>query len=48
MGLVSHDRSIKKDAFYWYKAKWSEEPVLHNTERRFVKREFKEIDLRVY
>jgi hypothetical protein len=33
-GLVTHDRQIKKDAFYFYKANWSEEPVLHIVSRR--------------
>ncbi len=30
-GLVTYDRKIKKDAFYWYKANWSKEQVLHLT-----------------
>ena len=33
-GLVTHDRQTKKDAFYFYKANWSEEPVLHIISRR--------------
>jgi beta-galactosidase len=33
-GLVTYDRKIKKDAFYWYKANWSDEPVLYLTGRR--------------
>jgi beta-galactosidase len=33
-GLVTYDRKIKKDAFYWYKANWSNEPVLYLTGRR--------------
>lgn len=37
-GLVSADRKIRKDAFYWYKANWSREPVLYITSRRFVQR----------
>ncbi len=28
-GLVTYDRSIKKDAFYYYKASWSQESVIH-------------------
>lgn len=47
-GLVTHDRSIRKDSFFWYKANWSKEPVLHIAEARFTPREFKEVDLRVY
>ncbi len=34
-GLVTRDRKIKKDAFYFYKANWSDEPVLYITSRRF-------------
>lgn len=37
-GLVSFDRKQRKDAFYFYKAWWSEEPVLHLCERRYEKR----------
>ncbi|MES2419002.1 MAG: glycoside hydrolase family 2 TIM barrel-domain containing protein [Bacteroidota bacterium] len=37
-GLVTFDRKIKKDSFYWYKANWSKEPVLYLTERRTVNR----------
>lgn len=33
-GLVTYDRKIKKDAFYWYKANWSQEPVLYISGRR--------------
>ena len=28
-GLVSYDRSVKKDSFYLYKAYWSKEPFVH-------------------
>lgn len=37
-GLVTFDRKIKKDPFYWYKANWSKEPVLYLTQRRVVDR----------
>ncbi|MDM1551030.1 glycoside hydrolase family 2 protein [Empedobacter falsenii] len=37
-GLVSFDRKIKKDPFYWYKANWSKEPVVYLTQRRMVNR----------
>jgi len=37
-GLVTFDRKLKKDAFYWYKANWSKEPVLYITERRTTER----------
>lgn len=37
-GLVTFDRKIKKDAFFWYKANWSKEPVLYITQRRVTER----------
>ncbi|MNE07912.1 Beta-galactosidase [compost metagenome] len=37
-GLVSFDRKLKKDGFYWYKANWSKEPVLYLTQRRMINR----------
>ncbi|NME71062.1 glycoside hydrolase family 2 protein [Flammeovirga aprica] len=33
-GLVTFDRKVKKDAFYFYKANWSDSPVLHIAEAR--------------
>jgi len=47
-GLVTHDRKLKKDAFFWYQANWSNLPMLHIAERRFTARVFREFDLRVY
>ncbi|MGO8838496.1 MAG: glycoside hydrolase family 2 protein [Limisphaerales bacterium] len=37
-GLVTYDRKTRKDAFYFYKANWSDEPVLYITSRRFTER----------
>lgn len=37
-GLVTFDRKLKKDVFYWYKANWSKEPVVYITERRTIER----------
>ncbi|WP_241748724.1 glycoside hydrolase family 2 protein [Aestuariibaculum suncheonense] len=47
-GLVTFDRTIKKDAFYWYKANWSQEPILYITERRMVDREKQQTNIKVY
>jgi len=33
-GLVSYDRKVRKDAFYWYKANWSSAPTLYISGRR--------------
>ncbi len=47
-GLVSYDRKTRKDAFYFYKAQWSEEPVLYLTGRRYVDRAYPVVDVRAY
>lgn len=47
-GLVSYDRNIRKDAFYYYKAKWSQEKFLHICSRRFINRAKERIDIKVY
>lgn len=47
-GLVSYDRKTRKDAFYLYKAQWSEEPVLYLTGRRYVDRAYPVVDVRGY
>lgn len=33
-GLITFDRKRKKDAFYWYKANWNDEPMLYLANRR--------------
>lgn len=33
-GLVTFDRERKKDSFYWYKANWNPEPMIHLANRR--------------
>lgn len=47
-GLITFDRKIRKDAFYWYKANWSKEPVLYLTQRRNTERERRETSITVY
>ncbi len=37
-GLVTFDRKVKKDAFYWYKANWNPTPMVYIAGRRFNKR----------
>ena len=34
-GLVTADRKVRKDAFYYYKANWSDAPFVYITSRRF-------------
>jgi beta-galactosidase len=47
-GLVTADRKIRKDAFFYYKANWSDEPVLYLTSRRFTERTNAVTDVKVY
>lgn len=47
-GLVTYDRQVKKDAFYFYKANWSSEPSVHITGRRYVDRAYPVTDVKVY
>jgi len=47
-GLVTADRKIKKDAFYFYKANWSDEPTLYITSRRFIERTNALTNIKVY
>src|SRR4029078_11161752 len=47
-GLVTYDRKVKKDAFYWFKANWSAEPFVHVAGRRFSPRPAGVHDLKVY
>jgi beta-galactosidase len=47
-GLVTSDRKTRKDAFYFYKANWSDEPTLYITSRRFTVRTNAVTDVKVY
>jgi beta-galactosidase len=47
-GLVTYDRKVKKDAFFFYKAHWSSEPVVHINGRRYVHRAQAVVDVRLY
>jgi len=47
-GLITYDRKIKKDAFYMYKAHWSDEKFVHITSKRFVERTEEAIRVKVY
>jgi beta-galactosidase len=47
-GLVTEDRKIKKDAFYFYQANWSKEPMVHITSKRFATRGVDTIAVKVY
>ncbi len=48
-GLVTFDRSMRKDAFYLYKAAWNKtEPFAHLCGKRYVNRCEEETEIKVY
>jgi beta-galactosidase len=47
-GLVTYDRRIRKDAFYWYKSNWSDEPLVWIASRRFLERHKPVTEIKVY
>jgi len=47
-GLMTYDRKTRKDAFYFYKASWTPEPMVYITDRRFNPRQPGPATLKVY
>ncbi len=47
-GLVSHDRTTKKDAYYFYKSQWTKHPLIYITSRRFKQRPTGNTYIKVY
>ena len=47
-GLVTYDRSTRKDAFYFYQANWSTRPMVYITGRRNTPRNESVTDIKVY
>ena len=47
-GLVTMDRKIRKDAFYLYKAYWSDRPFVHLCGSRYVDRAEAVTEIKVY
>lgn len=47
-GIVTYDRSVMKDAYYFYKANWNPEPMLYIAARRYTQRTEKHTDVKVY
>jgi beta-galactosidase len=47
-GLVSYDRTVAKDAFYFYRANWSTRPTLHLVGRRYTDRAYAVLDVKAY
>ena len=47
-GMVTYDRKIKKDVFYFYKANWNPDPMVYICNKRFLQRSVQETHVRVY
>lgn len=47
-GLVTHDRKIKKDAFFIYQAYWSAQPMVHICGKRYVNRTDSVTEVKIY
>ncbi|MGZ3306207.1 MAG: malectin domain-containing carbohydrate-binding protein, partial [Asticcacaulis sp.] len=47
-GLVSGDRAVRKDVFYYYRANWNAEPTLHINGRRYIDRAYAVTDVSAY
>jgi beta-galactosidase len=47
-GLVTMDRRTRKDAFFWYQAQWTTNPMVHIVSKRFTERSQPGTRIRVY
>ena len=47
-GLVTYDRKIKKDAYFFYKAQWTTQPFVHICDRRYSPRPAGSVAIKVY
>lgn len=47
-GLVTYDRRVRKDTWYWYQANWSARPMLYITSRRFRTRAKADAEVKAY
>jgi beta-galactosidase len=47
-GLVTYDRQVRKDAFYYYKANWTTNPMVYITGHTFTNRETNSVTAKVY
>ena len=47
-GIISYDRTVRKDAYYFYKANWSSDPVLYIAARRYTQRTEAKTEVKVY
>jgi beta-galactosidase len=47
-GIVSFDRQVKKESFYFYKAHWNPEPMIHLAGHRYLDRASPVADVKAY
>jgi beta-galactosidase len=47
-GLVTRDRQVRKDAYYFYQANWTDKPMLYITSRRDTERTASETPVKIY
>jgi beta-galactosidase len=47
-GLVTEDRKVKKDAFFFYQANWTTAPMVYITSRRMTPRKLAETEIKLY
>ena len=47
-GLVTYDRKVRKDSFYYYKANWTTNPMVYITGHTFTNRLTNDITAKVY
>jgi beta-galactosidase len=47
-GLVTYDRAVRKDAYYFYQAQWSDSLMVHIADRRLRARAAADIEARVF
>jgi len=47
-GMVTQDRKVRKDIFYFYQANWSDEPFVYITSRRHMERTEVQTPVKVY
>jgi len=47
-GLVTYDHKTPKDAYYFYKANWNTEPMIHLCSKRFITRSSRYTSVKVY
>lgn len=47
-GMVTQDRAVKKDVYFFYQANWTQEPMVYITSRRLTARVLAATEIKVY